>query len=119
MAEVKTRPGPFEAKLKRILQEGLSKAGIAAYVITEKIRGTKLHRVTVISYGFSRLRHSERQDLAWRIVSQHFDPDQQLRISMIVTLDHAEGKELLQSDFWSRVRKALNKKPKGSRSDGS
>jgi len=83
----------FGERLKRALQEGLRVAGIRATVVTEPIPRTKLHRVLVKSAGFGSLAFTERQDLVWRIVDRQFSADEQLRISMILTMtpDEARG----------------------------
>jgi hypothetical protein len=90
MAKVKAAPRTFEQKLVRTLREGLCAAGIEAEVDLEPIRGTKLRRVYVTSPTFEKLRHSERQDLVWRIVGFTFPQEDQLRISMILTLSPRE-----------------------------
>ena len=96
MAKIKTqsRSETFEEKLNRILLQGLKQAGINAKIEIQPVRATRLHRVSVISRQFENLRPSERQDLVWRIVSQVFSPDEQLHISMILTLtpDELAGK---------------------------
>ena len=76
----------FRQKLKSVLLSGLAAGGIKAEVEMESIPGTKLTRVLVTARKFKNLRPSERQDLVWRIVEQHFTPDDQLLISMIMTL---------------------------------
>ena len=90
MAEMKKKRLVFTKRLEEALREGLAKGGVSADVSAEKIPSTKLHRALVVSPQFEKLRPSERQDLIWRIVQQHFSPDQQLQISMIVTLAPSE-----------------------------
>jgi hypothetical protein len=86
MAKVMTRNGTFAAKLRSVLKSGLAVSGIHAQRIDlERIAGTKLHRVTVLSKGFEKLRPSERHDLVWRIVGSAFTHDEQLQISSIYT----------------------------------
>lgn len=92
MAKVKTAKIGFEQRLAAALKDGLKLGGIAASIVTQAIPATKLVRVLVTAPQFSKLRPSERQDLVWRIVSQHFTPDEQLQISMIVTLTGAEAR---------------------------
>ncbi|MBN1344832.1 MAG: hypothetical protein JXQ73_19215 [Phycisphaerae bacterium] len=48
----------------------------------------------VTAKKFGQLRPSERQDLVWRIIKQHFSAEEQLLISMILTLtpDELQGK---------------------------
>ena len=52
------------------------------------------YRVTVVAPQFKALKHSERQSLVWRIAERVLSPNEQLRISMILTLtrDEAAGK---------------------------
>ena len=92
MAKVTARTGSFPARLKQVLVEGLVQAGIRASVKTEKVPQTKLHRVRVTACEFSNLQPSERQDLVWRIVAQEFSPQEQLKISMILTLTPDESR---------------------------
>jgi len=104
MAEVKSRFRPvrqgrrlrasFPVRLRTVLAGGLKGAGIDAEVRTEAVPTTKLHRVMVIARKFKHLPPSERQDLVWRIVGTRFSQEEQLQISMIVTLtpDEMAGK---------------------------
>ena len=85
MPTVKNRP-EFLARLTTALVDGLGAAGIAAQVNSEPVRTTKLHRVKVLAPKFKALKHTERQNLVWRIAEQTLSPEEQLRISMIVTL---------------------------------
>jgi len=93
MAEVNTHSGSFARRIREALRAGLAEGGIEARVETQKVRTTRLHRVIVSAPQFEQLRPSERQDLAWRIIDQRFSPDEQLLISMILTLtpDELEG----------------------------
>jgi len=68
------------------LRTGLAQAGIKARIRIEPVEETSLSRVLVTSEQFCRLDPSERQDLVWRIIGQSFSPEEQLRISMILTL---------------------------------
>ena len=86
MAKVIEKPKTFEQRIRETLVNGLSTAGIKAQIEFEPIRGTKLRRITLLSKQFEKLRPSERQDLVWRIMSQEFTPQEQLQISMILTL---------------------------------
>jgi hypothetical protein len=86
MAKVKQTRSSFTDELKQVLLDGLKKAGLHAVVGFERVPSTKLVRVWVTSAQFKKMMPSERQDLVWRIVGQHFTPDQQLLISMILTL---------------------------------
>ena len=79
------------ARLRMQLHDELAKVGIdRAKVEVEHVVGTKLYRFSVIAPGFRRLRHSERQDLVWRIADQTLDQSQQLSIASIVTATPAE-----------------------------
>jgi hypothetical protein len=78
--------GSFDTRLRKAILKGLGQAGIDAKVETEPVPTTKLHRVLITARQFKQLRPSERQDLVWRIVGASFAPDEQLRISMIITL---------------------------------
>jgi len=82
----KTASADFVTRVKRAIEKGLTVAGISSKIQAEPIPGTNLHRFLVVAQGFAALRPSERQDLVWRIMSQEFSPEEQLRISMIVTL---------------------------------
>ena len=94
MSEVISAPGVFPQRLEESLRRGLMKAGIEAAVETEPVKGTLLHRVSVTAPQFEEMGPLERQDLVWRIISQDFSPDEQLRISIIYTVipDELEGK---------------------------
>lgn len=81
----KSRPGFVQALLEALVAR-LDRAGISAEVDSQRVRGTRLHRVTVLSPQFEHLRPSERQDLAWRIAREVLTLEQQMRISMILTL---------------------------------
>lgn len=92
MAKVKTRRVAFGQKLEEKLVSGLRQAGIHVDDCTiEPIRGTRLHRVLLLSKGFRHLTASERQSVVWRIVDAHFSADDQMRISMILTLTPGEA----------------------------
>ena len=93
MANVKTAPA-FLEQLKKAIVETLKVNGISAKVRTEPVPTTKLYRVAVFSPQFKQMRHSERQNLVWRIAEKAVSPDEQMRISMILTLtdDEAKGK---------------------------
>lgn len=94
MANVKKRIPTFLTRLKKALIDDLAAQKIKAEVYTEPVPTTRLHRVTVVAPKFKALKHSERQGLVWRIAEQALSPDEQLRISMILTLtrEEAEGK---------------------------
>ena len=81
----------FLKRLRDALITDLKQAGIEnAKIKTEPVRTTKLHRVMVVSEQFKHLRPTERQDLIWRIAGQALTPEEQLRISMIVTVTPEE-----------------------------
>jgi hypothetical protein len=88
MAEVKTRSRrpKFLDRAIHHLAEGLASLGIDAQIDTEPIGGTKLHRVIVVSSDFEQMRHSERQSVCWRIIKRELSEDEELRISMILTV---------------------------------
>jgi hypothetical protein len=92
MKERKRIPNYLSAFLER-LEADLKKAGIQADVDTESVRGTRLHRVMVVSPNFRNMRQGERQDLVWRIADNTLTPEQQLRISMIITVTPTELSE--------------------------
>jgi hypothetical protein len=73
--------------VRAALKTELDTVGIKdADVRTEAVPGTKLRRVSVVAKGYKKLRHSERQNLVWRIVDGVLDPSDRLKISMILTL---------------------------------
>jgi hypothetical protein len=78
-------------RLQSALIAGLKTGGISAEVDIEPVEMTKLHRVTVLAPKFKKMMHSERQDLVWRIAEQVLTPEEQLLISMILTLTPAEA----------------------------
>lgn len=85
------KPPAFVGRLAKALVEGLRAAGIAAEVDSEPVPTTKLHRVIVLAPKFRALKHTERQDLVWRIAERALSPEEQLRISMILTLTPGEA----------------------------
>jgi hypothetical protein len=93
MAKLKTAPG-FVDQLKDSLHAELAAVGIESEIEIEAVPTTRLYRVLVLAPKFKALRHSERQDLVWRIAQRVLGPDEQLRISMILTLtpNEAAGK---------------------------
>jgi len=98
MRKVKTTRRPFGEKLERSLVDGFRQAGIHIQDSTvEPIRGTRLHRVLLISRGFKNLKPSERQSVAWRIIDANFKPEDQMRISMILALTPAEASGTLDN----------------------
>jgi len=77
-------------RIKHALTEDLHKSGLEVDVVTEVVPDTRLTRVIIVSRTFQQLGPAERQDLIWRIMDNHFDSDEQLRISMVYTLSPDE-----------------------------
>lgn len=84
----------FADELQAVLVKDLRQAGIHARVVVEPVPNTRLHRVLITAKQFADLEPAERQDLVWRIVNAHFQPDQHLQISMMVTVTSQEWKEI-------------------------
>ena len=80
----------FAQNLRLALIQGLRQAGILAQVQVQPVPTTKLYRVLLTATKFKNLKPAERQDLVWRIVNARFSPEEQLQISMIVTLTPEE-----------------------------
>lgn len=78
-------------RLCKAIKDGLSDADIPVRVAAEPVKGTRLYRVLVVGEKLSALRPSERQNLVWRIAEQVVTPEEQLRISMIMTLTPEEA----------------------------
>jgi acid stress-induced BolA-like protein IbaG/YrbA len=76
----------FADRVKKTLKADLGKSGLEVDVQTEAIPNTRLHRVIIVSRQLQELGPAERQDLVWRIMGEHFSRDEQLRVSMILTL---------------------------------
>ncbi|MCK4660355.1 MAG: hypothetical protein KAV82_12600 [Phycisphaerae bacterium] len=57
----------------------------------EAIPQTNLYRFSVLAQSFEHVKHSERQDLVWRIASDVLGRDEQLCVSMILTLTPDEA----------------------------
>ena len=93
MPKVKSDPA-FLTQLKTALVAALKANKIKAEVYGDPVPTTRLYRVTVVAPQFKALKHSERQSLVWRIAERALSPEDQLRISMILTLtpDEAAGK---------------------------
>lgn len=90
MPNVKQLPD-FVERMKKALIDDLKAIGIDADVDIERIPTTKLFRLTVLAPKFKNLRHSERQGLVWRIAEKTLSWEEQLRISMILTLTEEEA----------------------------
>jgi len=86
-------PPSFMERLKAALISALAANDISAKVRTERVPTTKLYRVGVLAPKFKALKHSERQNLIWRIADSALSPDEQLHISMILTLTPDEVEE--------------------------
>ncbi len=69
MAGLKSPPS-FLNILKTSLVDTLKANGIKATVKAEPIPTTKLYRVIVLAPQFKEMKHSERQNLIWRIVER-------------------------------------------------
>ena len=96
MAKVKTRSrNGFDERLVNALKGDLRAAGIRVKeASSEPVRGTRLHRVTVIAKGFDSLGYTGRQRLIGRILERHFTPDEQLRISTVYAFSPDEARGL-------------------------
>lgn len=82
-------------RLRRTLKEELAKLHIKPTEISvEPVVGTKLFRFRIVAPKFANLRHTERQDLVWRLVRRELDDDEQLHISTITTLTPSEAREV-------------------------
>jgi len=86
-------PPSFLERLKTALISALAANDISAKVRTERVPTTKLYRLAVLAPKFKTLKHSERQNLVWRIADSALSPDEQLHISMILTLTPDEVEE--------------------------
>lgn len=85
------KPPAFVRRLKDALTKDLGTAGIRRSKIDfEPVPSTKLYRFVVLAKGFEDMAHTERQDLVWRIADRVLDQDEQLRISMILTMTSDE-----------------------------
>jgi hypothetical protein len=92
MANVNTKSSPpFLTRLKNALVSTLAANGIEADVDSEPVPTTRLYRVAVRAPKFKMLKHSERQNLVWRIADHAISPDEQMRVSMILTLTPDEA----------------------------
>lgn len=88
MARIKTPA--YVRKLIEALQKSLAAAGIRAEIEAEPAPYTRFHRVYIVAPKFKALTPSERQDLVWRIAQQVLTPEEQLRISMLLTVTPQE-----------------------------
>jgi hypothetical protein len=94
MARVKSRKYPvFVSRLHRALRAGLNQAGIEAAIRHENVPSTKLYRFLVVAKKFENMAPSERQHVVWRLADQVLSEDEQMLVSMILTLtpDEVEG----------------------------
>ncbi len=85
MAKVKSLPA-FLGRLESEMTQTLKINGIKAEIGIKPVPTTRLYRVYVIAPKFKNLKHTERQNLVWRIADRVLAPDEQMRISMILTL---------------------------------
>ena len=84
-------PPEFVLKLKDALAKNLRSVGIQRSKIEfESVPSTKLYRFVVLAKGFEDMGHTERQDLVWRIADRVLSKDEQLCISMILTMTSDE-----------------------------
>ncbi|HVS69733.1 MAG TPA: hypothetical protein VHQ47_00590 [Phycisphaerae bacterium] len=91
MAKVKNVP-ELVRRAEEGIVEGLRCVGIDATVQHSPVPQTKLYRLGVYAPQFAAMKHSERQSLVWRIVEKVLSPEEQMRISMILTLTPREQK---------------------------
>ena len=71
-------------------REDLRALGLKSTVRVEPAGTTKLFRFFVVSDGFKTLRHSERQNIVWRVVDRTLSPEDAIKVSMIMTLATTE-----------------------------
>lgn len=71
-------------------QEDLRALGLKSTVRVEPAGTTKLFRFFVVSDAFKNLRHSERQNIVWRVVDRTLSPEDSIKVSMIMTLATTE-----------------------------
>ena len=90
MPEVAQKSQPLATRLREVLVRGLNEVGITAEIETEPIRGTRLCRALVISPQFEDMWLSERQAVVWDIIGRSFPVEDQIRISIVVTLTPEE-----------------------------
>ena len=93
MSEVAVAGTSLEERVVEALREGLGRLGIPAEVEAERVPDVEFSRVYVTAPAFANLWYSERQDLVWRILDEHFSRDEQFHISGIHTMtpDELEG----------------------------
>jgi len=77
---------PFVEKLTAALRSRLEKAGLNVDVSSEPVHFTKLYRFYVVSRNFKAMGQQERQKLVWHIVENVLSADEQLHVSMILTV---------------------------------
>ena len=91
MAELKKKFPAYVFRLRDALGTELAELGIRKPKVSfEHVPGTKLYRFEVIAPGFQKLRHSERQELVWRITDKELDK-KKLYILSILTLTPSEA----------------------------
>ena len=86
IADLDVEETALEQRLEHALEKGLSQRQIQAEIGTERVAGTELVRLIVVSDQFSQMYRSERQDLLWRIARENLNADDQFRISFILAL---------------------------------
>jgi hypothetical protein len=88
MADLNSTPG-FVGQLCQALRTELDLLGFPAKIDAEAVPHTPRYRFFVESRAFDKLPHSERQAMVWQIAQRVLSPEDQLRVSMILTLDRA------------------------------
>lgn len=80
----------FVGVLADTIKDTLGTLRIKCEIRWERVTGTNLVRIFVISKQFRKMRHSERQNLVWRIAENTLTEAQLYKISMILTLSPDE-----------------------------
>ena len=87
------RAPQYLEKLMDALDSGLRERGITAKIEWDRIEGSRMYLVWVVSKAFANIPHSMRQALVWRIADETLTYDKLLRLSMILTLTPTEAGE--------------------------
>lgn len=90
MAESGTTTKTLGKRLRDVLEAGPRTAGIEAQVETEPVPITRLHRAIAVSRQFRYMGQLERQEVVWRIVGHALTPEEQQRVSTILTVTPKE-----------------------------
>jgi hypothetical protein len=99
----------FVTKLKAALEKDLRALGLKSTVSVEPAGTTKLYRFFVVSDDFRDLRHSERQNIVWRIVDKTLSAEDSIKVSMIMTLAKEELGPDIRPDIARKVNAELAK----------